>query len=126
MKCKQAKKLTVTYTNKDGSFKAALPTDISASNPSQNCVAGVLGGPEQLYTKTKNMVTNNIVKVHGSYTISNRLSFYKSCPKSHEKCRATNSGGIEASKTFDLPPPGEWGLPPSAAYIPFFPIIGIP
>ncbi|KAL8094316.1 uncharacterized protein LOC141688936 [Apium graveolens] len=124
LKCKEAKKLTVTITNKDGSFKTgALPTDISASTAS-NCVASVLGGPEQLYTKTKNMITN-IIKVHEySYTISNPLSFYKSCPLSHGKCGAT--GGIEASKTFDLPPLGEWGFPPSSPYIPFFPIIGIP
>lgn len=123
LKCKQAKQLTVTYTNKDGSFKTALPKEISASTASPNCVASVLGGPEQLYTKTKDMITN-IIKVQDSYTISNPLSFYKSCPLSHGKCRAT--GGIEASKTFGLPPPGEWGFPPTAPYIPFFPIIGIP
>ncbi|KAL1825649.1 hypothetical protein ACET3Z_012427 [Daucus carota] len=128
LKCKQANKMTTTYTNTDGSFETALPSDTSASTVPSNCLATVLGGPEQLYTKKENIFTT-LVKIHGhesSYTISNPLSFYTSCPLSHGKCGATNSGTVESSKTFELPPPGDWGLPPAANYIPFFPIIGIP
>ncbi|KAL8148133.1 hypothetical protein AgCh_005470 [Apium graveolens] len=128
LECKQAKRLTVTITEKDGSFKTALPTSILASTPSDNCLASILGGPELLYTTRKNMVTG-IVKIHesdsSSYTNFNPLSFYTSCPLSHGKCEGTSSG-IESSKTVDLPLPREWGLAPSSYYVPFLPIIGIP
>ncbi|WOG92502.1 hypothetical protein DCAR_0311771 [Daucus carota subsp. sativus] len=128
LKCKQAKKLSITMTQKDGSFKTALPLNILASTPSANCLASILGGPEQLYTSRKNMVTN-IVKIHesysSSYTIFHPLSFYTSCPLSHGKCGAASSA-IGSSKTVDLPLPREWGLAPSSYYVPFLPIIGIP
>lgn len=105
-------------TNDHGAFETQLP--------SNNCQAKILGGPKQLYVSRKTMVTN-IMKVDetDSYTTSQPLSFYTSCPLSqnHEgKCGTPN----DASKTVDLPLPREWGLAPSSYYIPFMPIIGIP
>ncbi|CAH1441741.1 unnamed protein product [Lactuca virosa] len=118
VKCNQMENVVMVTTNEHGAFETQLP--------SNNCQAKILGGPKQLYVSRKTMVTN-IMKVDetDSYTTSQPLSFYTSCPLSqnHEgKCGTQN----DASKTVDLPLPREWGLAPSSYYIPFMPIIGIP
>ncbi|CAI9268358.1 unnamed protein product [Lactuca saligna] len=118
VKCNQMDNVVMVTTNDHGAFETQLP--------SNNCQAKILGGPKQLYVSRKTMVTN-IMKVDetDSYTTSQPLSFYTSCPLSqnHEgKCGTQN----DASKTVDLPLPREWGLAPSSYYIPFMPIIGIP
>ncbi|XP_076918069.1 uncharacterized protein LOC143578352 [Bidens hawaiensis] len=125
IKCNQVKNLAMATTNSHGAFETQLP--------SSNCQAKILGGPKQLYVSRKTMVTS-IMKVHDtdSYTTSQPLSFYTSCPLSqtHDgKCGTQNDAvgrNIGSSKTFDLPLPKEWGLAPSSYYVPFLPIIGIP
>lgn len=121
VKCNQVKKLAVTTTGKDGTFKTKLPKDAPTSthHGSLNCLARVLGGPDQIYASRKDMVSN-VVKAHdsddSSYTISKPLNFY-----------TFKNSGIGSSKTIDLPLPKEWGLAPSSYYLnPFVPIIGIP
>ncbi|GMI92265.1 hypothetical protein like AT2G27385 [Hibiscus trionum] len=120
VKCDKVKKLATAITGENGGFKVELPLDISKDNippTSLDCLAKLLGGPNQLYGKNKNLVSK-VVKAN-SYTISTPLVFSTSCP-------LAKSCGVGSSKTFDLPLPPEWGLAPSSYYIPFFPIIGIP
>ncbi|XVF05139.1 hypothetical protein REPUB_Repub05bG0145900 [Reevesia pubescens] len=128
VKCGQVKKLATATTEENGSFKVELPSDVSKTPTSPNCLARLLGGPNQIYTWKKNLVTK-VVKSHelNSYTISTPLAFSTSCPLASQgaKCGAApNETG--SSKTVDLPLPPEWGLAPSSFYVPFFPIIGIP
>ena len=127
VKCAHVKKLATATAEENGSFKVKFPTDASKTPTPLNCLAKLLGGPNQLYAWKKNMVSK-VVKAHelNSYTISTPLAFYTSCPLASKdaKCRATNE--ISSSKTVDLPLPPEWGLAPSSYYVPFFPIIGIP
>ncbi|KAI3511912.1 hypothetical protein L1887_19073 [Cichorium endivia] len=125
VKCNQVKNLAMATTNEHGAFETQLP--------SSDCLVKILGGPKQLYISRKTMVTS-IMKVDetDSYTTSQPLSFYTSCPLSQNhggKCGAQNDavgGNIGSSKTVDLPLPKEWGLAPSSYYVPFIPIIGIP
>ncbi|KAK6926560.1 hypothetical protein RJ641_008279 [Dillenia turbinata] len=128
VKCDQVKKPTMAITKADGSFEAELPTSVSST---PNCLAKLLGGPDQLYASRKN-VASAIVKAKdepNSYTISNLLVFSTTCAidaNSRDKC----SKGITefgSSETIDLPLPPEWGFPPTSYYpFPFIPIIGIP
>ncbi|RVW86716.1 hypothetical protein CK203_039871 [Vitis vinifera] len=112
------------FSEADGSFKTNLPSDTQTSSPPLNCLAKLLGGPNQLYAFRKNTVSK-IVKARddSSYTISTPLSFSTTCPSS---VKGAKYGEFGSSKTVDLPLPPEWGLAPSSYYIPFFPIIGIP
>ncbi|PON65424.1 Pollen Ole e 1 allergen and extensin family protein [Parasponia andersonii] len=128
VKCDKVKKLAMATTEDDGSFEAEVPSDYKTPpTVPLNCLAKLLGGPNQLYASNKIMVSQ-IVKTHDSntYTISNPLSFYQSCLSTinQAKCEANNNWA--SSKTVDLPLPPQWGLAPSSYYIPFFPIIGIP
>ncbi|XP_071742018.1 uncharacterized protein [Rutidosis leptorrhynchoides] len=125
IKCNQVKNIAMATTNEHGTFERQLP--------SSNCQAKILGGPKQLYISKKNMITS-IKKVEktSSYTTSQPLSFYTSCPLSQDndgKCGTQNDAvgmNIGSSKTVDIPLPKEWGLAPSSYYVPFMPIIGIP
>ncbi|KAI5388709.1 hypothetical protein KIW84_074398 [Lathyrus oleraceus] len=122
VKCEGVKNLAITATEKDGSFKANLPSDHTKT--SMNCLAKLLGGPTQLYTKKQNQVSQITKgKEENSYTISTPLSFMISCPK-NTNCKAAKPVG--SSKTVNLPLPPAWGLAPSSYYVPFVPIIGIP
>ncbi|KAK2433675.1 hypothetical protein QL285_018913 [Trifolium repens] len=122
VKCEGVKKLAMTTTEEDGSFKVNLPLD--QTKTSMNCLAKLLGGTIQLYTKKQNQVSQIIKgKEENSYTISTPLSFMISCPK-NTNCKAAKPVG--SSKTIDIPLPPEWGLAPTSYYVPFFPIIGIP
>ncbi|XVF69209.1 hypothetical protein PTKIN_Ptkin11bG0062300 [Pterospermum kingtungense] len=130
VKCDQMKKLATTTTEENGSFKVELPSDMTSRTTTTvplNCLAKLLGGPNQLYAWKKNLVSN-VVKAHelNSYIISTPLAFSTSCPLASKdaKCGAPNQMG--SSKTVNLPLPPEWGLAPSSYYVPFFPIIGIP
>ncbi|CAK9141311.1 unnamed protein product [Ilex paraguariensis] len=126
VKCGQRTRLAMATTEADGSFQTDLPVESPTSPASFDCLARILGGPNQLYTSRKDMVTT-IVKSQESdqsCTISKPLSFYASCPKDG-KCAAKGSE-FGSSKTIDLPLPKEWGMAPSSYYIPFLPIIGIP
>lgn len=127
MKCDKVKKLTMATTEDGGSFEAEVPSDYKTHPTPLNCLAKLLGGPNQLYASTKVMVSQIVKTQHSNYyTISTPLSFYNSCPSaiSHAKCDASKNWA--SSKTVDLPLPPQWGLAPSSYYIPFFPIIGIP
>ncbi|KAG7950526.1 hypothetical protein I3843_13G117800 [Carya illinoinensis] len=131
VKCDKVKKLAMATTEDDGSFEVKLPsdsTDISKSSDlPMNCHAKLLGGPTQLYSSRKSMVSR-IIETHekpNSYTISTPLSFYSACPTTYAKCKDMNKLG--SSKTINLPLPPEWGLAPPSFYIPCFPIVtGIP
>ncbi|XP_062082574.1 uncharacterized protein LOC133788925 [Humulus lupulus] len=126
VKCDKVKKMAMATTENDGSFEAEVPTDNKTPQRPLNCLAKLLGGPNQLYASSKTMVSQ-IVQTHSnSFTISTPLSFYNSCPSTiaHAKCEANKKW--DSSKTIDLPLPPQWGLAPSSYYIPFFPIIGIP
>lgn len=117
------KKLAMATTEADGSFKTNLPSDTQTSSH-LNCLAKLLGGPDQLYASRKNIVSRIVMAGDGSsYTISTPLSFSTKCPTS---VKGEKNGEVGASKTVDLPIPPEWGLAPSSYYVPFFPIIGIP
>ncbi|XWS52832.1 hypothetical protein CRYUN_Cryun11dG0106000 [Craigia yunnanensis] len=105
-----------------------LPTDTSKTTPTPlNCLAKLLGGPNQLYAWKKSLVSK-VVKAYelNSYTISTPLAFSTSCPLASKDAKCGSPKQIGSSKTIDLPLPPEWGLAPSSYYIPFFPIIGIP
>ncbi|GJR87764.1 hypothetical protein Tco_0211775 [Tanacetum coccineum] len=123
VKCDHVKNSVMATTNEHGAFETQLP--------SSNCQAKILGGPKQLYVSRKNMITS-IMNVHetDSYTTSQPLSIYTSCPLSKNgKCGTQNDAvgrNIGSSKTIDVPLPKEWGLAPSSYYVPFLPIIGIP
>ncbi|KAK1310500.1 hypothetical protein QJS10_CPA08g01437 [Acorus calamus] len=119
------KRLTMATTNQDGSFKAELPpTTTTTASSSPDCLAVLLGGPEQLCGPKKGLVSK-VVKalLPDAYTVSTPLSIFSACPPEAEKAARPGFGN---SKTFDLPLPPEWGLPPTSSFIPFFPIIGIP
>ncbi|THG13983.1 uncharacterized protein LOC114273481 [Camellia sinensis] len=123
VKCSQVRKLAVATTSADGTFETELPSD--ATPPSSfNCLANILGGPKQLYTSKKNIVSRTLKLSNSddSYTISKPLKFFTSNPSSSSK----NAAAIGESKTVDIPLPPAWGLAPSSYYIPFVPIIGIP
>ncbi|CAB4313791.1 unnamed protein product [Prunus armeniaca] len=125
VKCGQVKKLAMATTEKDGSFETKLP--LGNSKSPMNCLARILGGPDQLYASRK-VMASEIVKTQepNSYTISTPLGFTTSCPLNIKEaaCKAMNKFG--SSKTVNLPVPPEWGLAPSSYYVPFIPIIGIP
>ncbi|XP_010271608.1 PREDICTED: uncharacterized protein LOC104607635 [Nelumbo nucifera] len=131
VKCDKVKKLSMATTDNTGSFETELPTDSSV--PSSNCLAKLLGGPRQLCSYKKNLVSK-IVKAHetDAYTISTPLNFYTSCsqesknPSSPSSSSSTQTPEIGSSKTINIPLPPEWGLAPSSYYFPFLPIIGIP
>ncbi|KAF8397931.1 hypothetical protein HHK36_016857 [Tetracentron sinense] len=124
VKCDKVKKLAVATTEEDGSFKAELPS----ASPS-NCLAKLAGGPKQLYSSKKSLVSK-IVKTHesNSYTISTPITFSTSYPSKTKIPLSSSSATSEfgSSEFADLPLPPEWGLAPSSYYIPFIPIIGIP
>ncbi|GLT48703.1 hypothetical protein SLA2020_223110 [Shorea laevis] len=127
VKCDQVKKLVMATTGDGGSFTVNLPSShTSKQTTPNNCLARLLGGPNQLYSSKKNMISK-VVKSHehpNSYTTSSPLAVYASCP-STATCRAPKE--IGSSKTIDLPIPREWGLPPTSYYTPSIPIIiGIP
>ncbi|GMI81668.1 hypothetical protein like AT5G22430 [Hibiscus trionum] len=128
VKCDKVKKLATATAGEDGVFKVELPVATPKGNPptSLDCLAKILGGPNQLYGKNQNMVSKVVKVSHGgvdSYTISTPLAFSTSCPSASVDAK---SCGVRSSKTVDLPLPPEWGLAPSSYYVPFFPIIGIP
>ncbi|PIA28185.1 hypothetical protein AQUCO_07200080v1 [Aquilegia coerulea] len=128
VKCDKVKQFATTTTEKDGSFETKLNVDPSSTN----CQAQLLGGPEQLCSYKKSLVSK-IVKDHDSksYTISTPLAFFTSCPSntklpsSPSNAKTGTATPFESSKTIDLPLPSEWGLPPTSYYIPIIPI-GIP
>ncbi|KAF8039593.1 hypothetical protein BT93_B1954 [Corymbia citriodora subsp. variegata] len=131
VKCDGVKKASVATTEDDGSFQAELPSAKAAAAAATplNCLAKVLGGPDQLYTSRNHMVAK-VVKTEGhdgtaaaSYALAAPLAVSTACPPTKE-CAAYDMVG--SSKTVDLPLPKEWGLAPSSYYVPFFPIIGIP
>lgn len=120
LKCNKVKNHSVSYTEKDGSFEAKLPSDenLKEGSPS-NCTAWIAGGPQQLYVSAEDSAVL-VVEAGGQLTTSKPLGFYKT--------RSVEGKDMMfgSSKTLDLPMPREWGLTPSSYYIPFFPIIGIP
>ncbi|XP_030521190.1 uncharacterized protein LOC115734504 [Rhodamnia argentea] len=141
VKCKEVKKASTATTKDDGSLEVELPfaEEAAAAGTTTaaplDCLAKVLGGPDQLYASRDQMVAK-VVKVKGhdgtaasasaaaaSYALSAPLAVSTACPASME-CGAHDTVG--SSKTIDVPLPKEWGLAPSSYYVPFFPIIGIP
>ncbi|CAA0810699.1 Pollen Ole e 1 allergen and extensin family protein [Striga hermonthica] len=123
IKCDRIKKLTMAYTEQDGTFETDLPSDGPKSSSPSHCMARIMGGPQLIYSSKKDSIVP-ISKVGPYFATSRPLSFYKKCPV-RGKCSAQNNG-LGSSKTVDLPLPREWGLAPSSYYLPFFPIIGIP
>ncbi|GAV87194.1 Pollen_Ole_e_I domain-containing protein [Cephalotus follicularis] len=129
VKCEGVKKLGMATTEKTGSFEVELPSHTSKTATPLNCLAKLLGGPNQLYAAKKNMVSRIINakdKQSNSYTISTALAFHTSCPSTLKEAKCGAPDEIGSSKTIDLPIPREWGLAPTSYYIPFFPIIGVP
>ncbi|KAK8582200.1 hypothetical protein V6N13_145182 [Hibiscus sabdariffa] len=127
VKCDKVKKLATATAGENGAFQVELPLGVPQGNQptSLDCLAKLVGGPNQLYGKNKNLVSKVVKVSHGvnSYTISTPLAFSTSCPLPSVDAK---SCGVGSSKTVDLPLPPEWGLAPSSYYVPFFPIIGIP
>ncbi|KAH0896148.1 hypothetical protein HID58_045716 [Brassica napus] len=122
LKCEGEKKHITTMATSDGSFRSVLPTN--DRKHSMNCLAKLLGGPEQLYAHKHNMVSELVKSKHDTkvLTTSNPLSFSLSCPKP----TGDNVGNmIGDSKTVNFPGTGGFGFPP-ASFFPFLPIIGIP
>ncbi|KAJ0238768.1 Pollen Ole e 1 allergen and extensin family protein [Hirschfeldia incana] len=120
--CDGEKKPTITMAASDGSFRSVLPT--ADKKRSTNCLAKILGGPEQIYAHKHNMVSELVKSKHDTkvLTTSNPLSFSLSCPKP----TGDNVGRmIGDSKTVNFPGAGGFGFPP-ASFFPFLPIIGIP
>ncbi|KAJ8428116.1 hypothetical protein Cgig2_000888 [Carnegiea gigantea] len=123
VKCDQVKKLSMATTDATGAFETELPSNAatSAAPASENCLAKLFGGRSQLYALKKDMVSM-VVPAQGAkntYTLVTPLAFSKSCPG---KC----DSGLGSSKTFDVPIPPHYGLPPSDFFRPVLPIIGIP
>uniref|UniRef100_A0A803R3D8 Uncharacterized protein n=2 Tax=Cannabis sativa TaxID=3483 RepID=A0A803R3D8_CANSA len=112
-------------TENNGFFETEIPTDKKTPPKPLNCLAKLLGGPNQLYASSKTMVSQ-LVQTNDQYTISTPLSFYNSCPSTITQAKCEANKKWDSSKTVDLPLPPQWGLAPSSYYIPFFPIIGIP
>lgn len=137
VKCDGVKKASVATTDDDGSFASGAEEASSSGTANENggstaaaplnCLAKVLGGPEQLYASRDHAVAK-VMEARGrdgaaSYALSAPLAVYTACPPGRE-CGAR--GTVGSSLTVDLPLPKEWGLAPSSYYIPFYPIIGIP
>ncbi|KAI6685333.1 hypothetical protein NL676_031246 [Syzygium grande] len=137
VKCDGVKKASAATTDNDGYFDSgaeeASPNGATNENGGStaaaplNCLAKVLGGPEQLYA-SRDRVVAKVVEARGrdgaaSYALSAPLAVSTACPPGRE-CGAGSTVG--SSLTVDLPLPKEWGLAPSSYYIPFYPIIGIP
>ncbi|KAG7556085.1 hypothetical protein ISN44_As11g021570 [Arabidopsis suecica] len=122
LKCDGEKKQITAMAASDGSFRSALPT--ADKKGSINCLAKLLGGPEQLYAHKHNLVSELVKSKHGSkvLTTSNPLAFSLSCPK---PTRDDVGSMIGDSKTINFPGAGGFGFPP-ASFFPFLPIIGIP
>ncbi|KAL6511049.1 hypothetical protein OROGR_022173 [Orobanche gracilis] len=127
MKCDKVKKLGMAYTERDGTFQTELPSDGAKSTTPSKCMARITGGPQLIYTSSKDsLIPFDESKESSHYfTMSKSLNFYRRCPM-EGKCGDKDSIKFGSTKTMDLPLPREWGLPPSSYYIPFFPIIGIP
>ncbi|KAF5189958.1 Pollen ole e 1 allergen and extensin family protein [Thalictrum thalictroides] len=130
VKCDKVKQFATTTTEKDGCFEAELNVDPSSTN----CEAQLVGGPEQLWSYKKTLVSKIVKSLDSkSFTISTPLAFFTSCPSksklpsspSDAKSTGASTSTLESSKTIDLPVPREWGLPPTSYYIPIIPI-GIP
>ncbi|XP_010493327.1 PREDICTED: uncharacterized protein LOC104770577 [Camelina sativa] len=122
IKCNGEKKQITAMAASDGSFRSVLPA--AEKKGSINCLAKLLGGPEQLYAHKHSMVSELVMSKHDSkvLTTSNPLAFSLSCPKPTED----NLGNmIGDSKTVNFPGAGGFGFPP-ASFFPFLPIIGIP
>ncbi|XP_010421032.1 PREDICTED: uncharacterized protein LOC104706531 [Camelina sativa] len=122
VKCDGEKKQITAMAASDGSFLTVLPA--AYKKGSMNCLAKLLGGPEQLYAHKHNLVSELVMSKHDSkvLTTSNPLPFSLSCPKPTED----NVGNmIGDSKTVNFPGAGGFGFPP-ASFFPFLPIIGIP
>ncbi|CAN6849014.1 unnamed protein product [Brassica oleracea var. botrytis] len=122
LKCEGEKKPITTMATSDGSFRSVLLT--ADKKRSMNCLAKLLGGPEQLYAHRHNMVSELVKSKHDTkvLTTSNPLSFSLSCPKP----TGDNVGNmIGDSNTVNFPGTGGFGFPP-ASFFPFLPIIGIP
>ncbi|KAG0481050.1 hypothetical protein HPP92_011908 [Vanilla planifolia] len=115
--------MTVT-TNEKGYFKTEIHLSSSSKHP--KCIVKLLGGPEQLYTSKKSMVSK-IAKAEGmdDYKLSTPLTVLSSFP-TNKQPEFSGLPEMGSSKTFNLPLPREWGLPPSSYCVPYFPIIGIP
>ncbi|KAJ4910917.1 Pollen Ole e 1 allergen and extensin family protein [Raphanus sativus] len=122
LKCDGEKKPITAMAASDGTFRSVLPT--TDKKHSMNCLAKILGGPEQLYAHKHNMVSELVKSKHDTKVLitSNPLSFSLSCPKP----TGDNVGNmIGDSKTVNFPGTGGFGFPP-ASFFPFLPIIGIP
>nr|AAM65948.1 unknown [Arabidopsis thaliana] len=122
LKCDGEKKQITAMAAADGSFRSVLPT--ADKKGSINCLAKLLGGPEQLYAHKHNLVSELVKSKHDSkvLTTSNPLAFSLSCPK---PSRDDIGSMIGDSKTINFPGAGGFGFPP-ASFFPFLPIIGIP
>ncbi|VVB16833.1 unnamed protein product [Arabis nemorensis] len=122
LKCDGEKKPVTAMAASDGSFRSALP--ITNEKGSMNCLAKLLGGPDQLYAHKHNLVSELVKSKRDSkvFTTSNPLSFSLSCPK---PTRDNAGEMIGDSKTINFPGTGGFGFPP-ASFFPFIPIIGIP
>ncbi|XP_010454505.1 PREDICTED: uncharacterized protein LOC104736250 [Camelina sativa] len=122
VKCDGEKKQITAMASSDGSFRSVLPA--ADKKGSMNCLAKLLGGPEQLYAHKHNLVSELVMSKHDSkvLTTSNPLAFSLSCPKPTEDNVGTMIGD---SKTVNFPGAGGFGFPP-ASFFPFLPIIGIP
>ncbi|KAL1188622.1 hypothetical protein V5N11_016165 [Cardamine amara subsp. amara] len=121
LKCDGEKKPITAMAASDGSFLSELPT--ADKKHSANCLAKLLGGPEQLYAHKHNLVSELVKSTHDSkvLTTSNPLSFSLSCPKP----TGDNVGNMIGDSKIDFPGLGGFGFPP-ASFFPFLPIIGIP
>ncbi|CAN8300996.1 unnamed protein product [Cochlearia groenlandica] len=119
LKCDGEKKTVTTMAASDGSFRSILQT--GDEKVSKNCIAKLLGGPDQLYAHKHNLVSLLVKSKQNSkvLTTSNTLSFSLSCPK------PTGENVEDDSKTVDFPGTGGFGFPP-ISFFPFLPIIGIP
>ncbi|XP_043698481.1 uncharacterized protein LOC122649170 [Telopea speciosissima] len=132
--CDGVKKMAMTVTDENGHFRTELPRDSSSKSSTNNCLAKLLGGPTQLCS-TKKTLVSNVVKAHDkkSFTIATPLAFFTSC-STNTKVKTQSSPSDEMTKTSPLDfgsskiigVPTEWGLPPASDYIPVLPIIGIP
>lgn len=122
LKCDGEKKPVTAMATSDGSFRSVLST--AAEKVSMNCLAKILGGPEQLYAHKHNLVSELVKSKHDSrvLTTSNPLSFSLSCPK---PTGDNVENMIGDSKTINFPGTGGFGFPPMS-FFPFIPIIGIP
>ncbi|CAN8252576.1 unnamed protein product [Cochlearia groenlandica] len=121
LKCDGEKKPTTIMTDSDGSFKSVVHA--ADENQSKNCLAKLLGGPEQLYAHKHNLVSALVKSKHNSkvLTTSSPLSFSLSCPKP----TSDNVENMIGDSKIEFPGMGGFGFPPMS-FFPFLPIIGIP